>query len=346
MPTTQLNVPKLANFEIQVDNNLLPTAVGYQAISIRIEQQLNLPSMFAIELAGLDDQVSLLDDRQPFWIGKHLQIRLGSTNRLKPLMNGEITGLEPEFVLDRPPSLLVRGYDSLHRLQRDCKTRAFTQVKDSFIAQAITSEFNLVSQISDSRVTHDYVLQANQTDFDFLLERAHRIDYEVFIRDRRFYFRPADYTSSTSLTLVFGYNLLAFYPRLSVVGQPSDVSIRDRKSNRIEAQGQPSRSMGKLRGDKLGDRAFGKANHYLTGYPYKTHAEAQQIADAYFSRTGLKFLRADGICQGNPDLQIGNVIRIDEIGQQFSGRYYVTAVSHRYGQDGYYTHFTVQRNAL
>ena len=66
----------------------------------------------------------------------------------------------------------------------------FVGLKDSDIASQIASEANLEVDAVDSKVTHDYVIQANQTDLEFLRERAGRIQYEVFVSDKTLHFRP------------------------------------------------------------------------------------------------------------------------------------------------------------
>jgi phage protein D len=93
-------------------------------------------------------------------------------------------------VVDRLPSVIVRGYDRRHRMQRARKTRTFVTQKDSDIASAVAREARLSVEAVDSTVIHDYVIQANQTDLEFLQERARRIQYEVFVTDKTLHFRP------------------------------------------------------------------------------------------------------------------------------------------------------------
>ena len=80
--------------------------------------------------------------------------------------------------------------------------------------------------------------------------------------------------------------------------------------------------------------------------PVMTQAEADQMAKARFNNAALALIVAEGVCWGRTDMRSGRVIKIDGLGRRFSGNYYVTAASHRYlPQRGYYTRFTVRRNA-
>ena len=83
-----------------------------------------------------------------------------------------VTGLEPHFSFGHQPTFTVPGYDRRHRFGRGRKTRTFVQQKDSDIAAQIAGEAGLHAQSIDSSVTHEYILQANQTDMEFLQERA------------------------------------------------------------------------------------------------------------------------------------------------------------------------------
>ena len=120
----------------------------------------------------------------------------------------------------------MRGYDRSHRLHKGRKTRTFLQQKDSEIAEQIAGEVGLTGEVVDSKVTHDYVLQANQSDMDFLQERARRLQYEVVVEDKTLHFRPVGNAESELLTITLDDDLLEFSPRLSAMRQVSEVAVR------------------------------------------------------------------------------------------------------------------------
>lgn len=274
-------------------------------------------------------------------------------------MSGEITGLEPELAADRLPSLTVRGYDCRHRLQRGCRTRSFVKKKDSDIAKQIADEAGLSAQVKDSQVLHDYVLQANQTDWEFLCERARRIEYEIMAEDKKLLFQPVANAESAVLALSLSRkslkdDLLEFYPRLTAMGQVSDAAVRgwnvkDKKEivARAKAGGELAKMGGEKSGSQVAESAFGAAVEVFGTRPVMAQAEADQIAKARLNHLALGLISGEGVCFGRTDLRAGRVITIEGVGDRFSGRYYVTSAVHRYTpQRGYQTHFTVQRNAV
>lgn len=54
----------------------------------------------------------------------------------------------------------------------------------------------------------------------------------------------------------------------------------------------------------------------------------------------------EGVCDGRTDLRAGTVVKIEGLGERFSGLYYVTSTTHSYTlKYGYRMAFTVRRNA-
>jgi uncharacterized protein len=354
MPVADLLNPQVAEFAALINGKPLPSDIRPLINSVVVDDSLALPSMFAFEIASTSEMenVNELIDDTLFSVGNVVEIKLGYGNQTETLMIGEITALEPEFVFDRLPVLTVRGYDRRHRLQRGRKTRTFVQQKDSDIASKIAREAGLSADAVDSSVTHDYVIQANQTDLDFLHERARRIQYEVVVYDKELFFRPVQNDKSEVLTLTMDDHLLEFFPRLSTAGQVSEVSVRgwnpkERKEIVSQAQAGSEVTMGgKQSGPKMSTQAFGSTMEVVSGQPLMTQAEADQIAKAVLNRKALSLIEGEGLCLGRTDLRAGKVIKIDGVGQRFGGQYYVTTATHRYTSGGgYRTRFQTRRNA-
>jgi phage protein D len=356
MPTAKRDQPLVPNLDIRINGSPLPPDTVAYVISLTVDDSVEAPSMFALELAGADTQGEALpwvDDKR-FDIGAEVEIKLGYGNEMAKLIIGEITGLEPEFAFDRLPALTVRGYDRRHRLQRGRKTRTFVKQKDSDIASKIVGEVGLTAEVKDSKVTHEYVLQANQTDLEFLCERARRIEYEVAVVDKKLFFRPVSNAEGEALTLAMEKDLLEFYPRLTSMGQVSEVSVRGwsaKEKKEIVGKSKTGDEVSKMGGQKSGGAiaqgAFGASAELLSAQPVMTQAEADQMAKARLNHAALGLITGEGVCYGRTDLRAGKVIKIEGVGKRFSGQYYVTSAVHRYTtRRGYLTHFAVRRNAL
>jgi phage protein D len=93
-------------------------------------------------------------------------------------------------------------------------------------------------------------------------------------------------------------------------------------------------------------RAFDSASATRVMQPVHSQEEADQLARRGFVEMATRYIRAEGLCIGDPRLRAGTVVKIEGLGERFSGPYYITLVEHRFGRNkGYRTAFSARRNA-
>jgi phage protein D len=345
---------ELPDFNIRIIGADLPYAARTDIRSVTVQEDLDALSMFTLELYNWDDEQLRVSwsDSPLFSVGKEVEIWLGYLGDLHKVMLAEITSLEPTFSADQPPTLIVRGYDYRHRLARGRKTRTFTKMKDSAIASQVALEAGLRAQTQDTKVSLPHVVQSNQTDLEFLRKRARLIGYEVYVREKVLYFQPPQTTESAAIELSIGGDLIEFAPRLSALGQVSEVAVRGwdvKHKQEIVGKvgaGDGHAMMGASFGPNTAQRAFGRASVSSVRQPVQSRAEADQIALGRYNDMAMTFIQGDATCEGRPQLRAGAVVDIAGAGKTFSGPYYITSVTHTLTQEaGYQTQLTVQRNA-
>ena len=354
-PSTGPLVPRC---DVLVNGTPLPTGTMAYVLEITVDQSVTLPSMFSFVLASSNAQaqpVAWMDKEASFAIGDAVEIKLGYGDKLETIIKAEVTSLEPEFSMGMLPRLRVRGYDRRHRLQRGRKTKSYLKQKDSDIASTIGGAAGLTVNATDSTTTHDYVLQANQTDWEFLSRRAALINYELLVEDKTLSFRPVanDKSAVLKFDVLHDGNLLEFYPRLSSVAQAPGVDVQGwdvKKKEALVGKATSSNVSAKMGGARTGGEtaqsAFGAAKDVLTVCPIEQQAEADAIAKGQINEVALQFISGDGVCVGTTNLRAGIVVQIDGIGTRFSGKYYVTSAIHSFTLSyGYRTEFSVRRTA-
>jgi len=355
MPKAEFSQPLVPLFDVIINGSPLKAAELAYVTAIAVDEDIDVPCMVTIELSGADT----LGKRLPwvadarFDIGHAVEIKLGYGGKLEKMFSGEITGLEPHYTANGAPSLTVRGFDRLHRLMRGRKSRTFVKLKDSDIASKIVQDAGLTSQATDSRVTYEHIYQHNQTDWEFLLTRAHRIGYEILADDKKVLFRPVANDGTAALTLTFNNDLVNFRPRLTSGGQVDQVSalgwnVKDKKAIVATSQigDEVSKMGGQQSGGAIASKAFGAASEKIDSSSLTTQAEADAIAKAALNDAALRLIVGEGLCYGRTDLRAGKVIKLDGIDERFNGLYYVTGTVHSFTlRNGYETHFNVRRNA-
>jgi len=341
---------------ILIDGRKITPELVADFLMTEIAEDIDVPSMFELKFVTWDlakQKITWVDD-DLFQVGREVEIQMGYEKNIKSIIIGEITGLEPEFPRDQVPILRVRGHDLRHRLLRGHQTQSFVKMKDSEIASKIAREKGLTPQVNHSKTTLDYVLQHNQTDWDFLKSRAERIGYEIFIEKKTLYFRPQKNDQAKILTLTYSENLLDFLPRLSSLNQVEKIEVTGwipKEKNSVLGQAGSGQENSKMGGSKTGADAvksvFKSSVNRVIAQPVTSKAEADQIALGQFQNRAIDYITAEGSCLGNPDLQVGKVIEIQGVGKKFTGLYYVVKTLQRWSLDeGYHTFFTARRTAI
>jgi phage protein D len=345
----------IADASVHVNRTPLPPAAWADLRSITVQEDLDAMSMFTMELYNWDERTLRFtwSDSSVLAVGNEVRIALGYVDALEPVMIGEITSLEPRFAREEQPLVTVRGYDHRHRLARGRKTRAFQKMSDSAIADQVAREAGLPAEVTDSGAAVPHVLQSNQSDWDFLSERARLIGYEVFVRDKVLYFRPPRQAAAAAVTLRIGQDISDFSPRLSAQEQIGEVAVRgwDVKGKkpivgRARAGQETTARGGGASGPRAARQVFGASSVASVDLPVRSVAEADRIARGRLNDLALDYIQGDVVAEGRPQVRAGMVVAIEGAGKRFSGSYYVTSVTHSLtADDGYRTTFSVQRNA-
>jgi phage protein D len=342
------------DYKVFLDGRELPLEVHVDVLDVTVSDYVTGASWFCVNMNNWhsERQEYKYSDGPRFKEGVKLEVALGYDGRIVSLIKGEVTTLEPEFGQDEAPTLKVQGYDSLHRFRRGRKTKSYLQLKDSDIARQIASNLGLSAQVEDTQVTHEYILQDNLTDIDFLLERARRIRYELVIENGTMHFRKAANDKSEVVSLQYGFTLRSFYPRLSTISQVSEVLVQgwDAKAKKaITGRARSGDEVSKMGGRQLGasitEAAFFATKNIIVDKPVFSEGEANQIARGKFNDMAVEFITGEGTAIGNGDIRAGKVVELLKLGQRFSGLYYVTSATHTIDSSGYTTKFTVERNA-
>src|SRR5687768_2725220 len=204
---------------IKVNGRQLDLAAA-KLIRVTLDQALLLPDAFDIVLAG---GLEWLKDGT-FDIGKEVELELAQGSTRKTLITGEVTGLMPSMTAYNEVQLEVRGYDKGHRLLRGRYTRSFVQMTDSDIAQRIAQEMGFGSNIKATSEVQEYVFQHNQTNLEFLQQRAGAIGYQTGVHGDTLYFLPTgdppDGGSTKPEKLTWGGNLEEFEVLRTTPSQP------------------------------------------------------------------------------------------------------------------------------
>ena len=342
-------------------------------VRAEVDTQLMLPAMFALAFEDLTG--AALDDAG-LDIGARVQVRVGSGQSAR-LIVGEVTAVEG-YYRGTVGRTVVRGYDLCHRLQRARRTRSFDDMTDADIARRIAGEAGLsAGRITETQAVHKHLLQCNQSDWEFLAQRAGEIGFELGMADGLYHFRRASARAEADEglpELAMPGALLRFEPRVTAGNLTPDVEVRVWDPLRATlsaappvptsaANASPARpkSLAEVavffgaaddtpEGEAVADEQGPEPGEGLgpapspTAYVVSTlpvlDTEAASLALA--ASAGGTFAEAEGDARGDVRIRAGATVRVSGVPGRFPDAWLVTRARHVFdlAENGYHTEFT------
>ena len=334
-----------AQFYITIDGQAVSAEMQNSLTEVTVESSLHLPDAATITLT---DKNGKWVDEPLLMPGKSLKVAVKIGESRADLFDGEIVEIESDFSPgDR--STVVRSFDRLHRLARGRQARSFLQMTDGDILAKIAGECSLRPRAGNTPTVHDYVLQDNVTNLEFLRQRAATLGYLLFVEGKELHLEPLG-EQKAEIELAFGETLNEFHPRLTTVDQINEVSARgwdpmQRKAvvgQASNGHSGPKVGLGGTGGD-VAKKAFSvTAKLLVADRPIREQSIADNLAQATLDRRDARFIEAEGTAIGTPGLGAGVSVKLSGVGARFSGTYFVTATTHSYdAKSGYATRFAV-----
>ena len=353
------------DYGVLVNGQVLHPDTKGDVLEVKVVMDIDNLTSFEMTVNNWDDEhlTFKYSDSHTFDVGVRVEVLMGYANNLVSMVKGQITALTPQFPASGNPTLSISGLDGMFLL-KDRKPlpgdqKIFVKMADWEIAQVIATRNQL--QLDADQTTgekYDQVVQKNQDDATFLMERTKRVDFDCYIFDdpdtrlATLKFRaPSDTREGQKATyyqFTWGTNLISFSPQLTLSKQVSQVTVRgwDPKTKQtIVETAKPSDLPGG--GDGASGPAAAGANFpnkqdVVVDSPVTSAQEARTLAISLLRKRAYEFITGSGQVIGTPDLRPGNNVRLEGLGDRFSADYYVKKVEHTLGSSGYLTTFEVR----
>jgi len=367
LPGAYAYAPEIA---IYVDNKELPLA---DVIDLKVSLEKDQLGGFSLQLANAEPRFVLADNAaSPFKysdsslldVGTGLVIEMGYAGRVRKMLSGLIKTFSPSFPSSGLPTISISGADKLSLFQGfkpgSGDSKAFPKMKDWEIAQKIAKRHNLDIEVTQEGPEHPIVMQKDQDDLEFLLERAKRVGFDCYVefdkdakKDKLYFIKPKDQRDTRDVDVFayrWGESLQSFTPKMTVGRQVAKVTVRgwdSRTKEKIEYTAEVAdlpRTGGKGRtGAEIVAQKLGAKEERVVDIPVTSREDAKKIAVGLLERNANEFLTGTGEVIGDPDLRPGVIVQLDGLGKRFSGKYTVRKAEHSFGSSGYMTTFEVER---
>ncbi len=355
MTISKTNVSQYApGFKIEINGSEIEPEVEHSILSLNVEQELNKTNAFTFEVqdefkAGHFKWL----EADLFRVSNRVTIAMGYTNNLITLLEGSIKNINASFYTGCLPTFTVEGTDSAYDfLTTPSDTEIFREKRDSDIVQKIADRAQLTSEVDQtSPLTTVKAKQGGKSYLEFLGRLAAENDYELFLAGRKLHFKKDKYKDSVT-TLRWGKDLIRFEPQLNtstsvtqVIVRGWDASGKKQIEGRATAGDEDTHESEKRTASEITRTLFGDVIKVITDRPVRSVDEAQRIARSELNLASNNLIQATLETVGIPELTPATCVDIRGFGTLFSGKYYVSKVTHTLSSEGYRTTLTVRRNA-
>jgi phage protein D len=299
-------------------------------------------------------------DAKLFDPGKEIELWMGYYGKLRMMLKGQITSLRPAFPAAGGSTLTISGLNTMYKLRTKQESHIYEKKTDSQVAKEIGTRLGLDFEAQEQgEEAFNYLIQDNQYDIIFLMARARRIGYDIYVDEPpkggkpKLTFKKSTDVRRTAYQLSYGKSLIEFQPELTTNNQVGKVIVRgwdpiQKKKIEYTATRQEivTKGVGQKGGQADIDNSFKDKAEVVATKPVESENEAKILAKQILEGIAKDMVKGTGSTVGLPDLRAGVVLNIDGLGDRFSGRYFVTASTHTIADSGYTTQFECRREEL
>jgi phage protein D len=355
-------------FRIHVNGSRLKANISAEITDVQVVSKPDTLDEFTFTIANPMPTMrwTHTDDADLFREGSAVKISMGYVDDLQHMIEGEITKISTNFPQDGIPTVTIGGNTLLHRLQGTNNTRTFQGVSDKDIVEKIAQEANLQAEAEDPQIQYEYVMQANQTDLDFLRQRAKKLHFEILVHNNKLIFRRSQEVNANTYTLIWAHTQKAVAmgsqalpistfslamnpsaPASTVEGRAYDPKTKQAIVSTAGSADQSSPMGGTQKGGDVPKAAYKRPSkhvHVITPFPSKS--ECTEFCKGEYNNKAMGLITGTADTIGVPDLRGGQIITLLGVGQRFEGCYRIDEATHHISNDGYQTSLTLRRNAV
>lgn len=346
-------------FEVEIEDKRLAMNISKQILNVQIEEKLDEGASFTFTLNDEFDMMTRkfkwLDDPL-FKEGNKVGIKMGYGASLYSMIMGKITSISPSFFSGEIPSLTLGGQDLAYDyIKRTSPEKTFIEMKYGDIARQIAADAGLLPVVDDTGIISSIRKKSDETYYAFLKRLSVEAGgYELNIEGQAMYFvKPKD-DKKEILTLNLGKDIISFSPRLNTSRVVTEVEVRAHNPQnpsqpiigRAATGTERSQESGRKTGSRIVSESHGSVKRVITNVIATSVEHANSMARAKLNESSDGLIEGEGECIGIPQIRTGVNIRLDKMGEKFSGKYYVKGTTHTINGSGYRTRFSVKRNAI
>lgn len=285
-----------------------------------------------------------------FELGKKLDVFLGydKKDNCKQVFSGFITSINLEYTGESYVRYIVEAMDAKFLLMNNLRSEAKKDMKKySEVVNDVLSGYSSYLgklTIKETSELGSPIEQYNQSDYDFIVGIAKKLNFMFYLYNSNVFFVPYAYEKEPDLSLTPGRYLLRFTREITLDNQIKSVTVRSNNEQNPEEVFEATANNitvavgnGKSAGGDISKIIGDKMQKTIIDPSVKSTQEAQERAQAELDKVSLKFSTGEFETVGIPDIEPGKFIYFDKMNSLVKGKYFITEVKHLYDKTGYRT---------
>ena len=330
LPGTQIT--DLVTFTIKVNGN--PVSTQYQINSIVISKEINRIAAAKIIICDGDAaaQDFSISNQETFIPGAAVEITCGYNLDETSLFKGMVLRHSLKIRNSNSPLLVLDCRDNAVKMTVARKNKYFYDQKDSEAIEAIVKSYPFETDIAETDVQHEAIVQYDCTDWDFIISRMEANGLICIADNGKIIAKKPDLSGETVLDAVFGATMLAFDAELDAKNQYQNLKATtwdysNQSVITVDANEPGFEENGNISSSDLGN-VLDIAEYDLFAGEDVTENELQDLADARLVKARLSRCRGRVRFRGYGEVNPGDLINIGGVGDRFNGKVFVSGIRH------------------
>ena len=330
LPGTQQT--DLVTFTLKANGEVV--SAQYQVSYINISKEVNrIPSAKIIiydgDAAAQDFSIS---NEETFIPGTEIEITAGYHSDESSLFKGIILKHSLKIRNDHSPLLILDCRDKAVKMTVARKNKYYYDTKDSDVVEEIATDYQIDTDIEDTNVQHEAIVQYDCTDWDFIMSRMEANGKLCFTDDGKLTAKKPDFSKDTVLDAVFGATMIEFDADLDPRNQYQSLKAKtwdysNQQITLLDAEEPGFEENGNISSSNISS-VLGITEYDLYSGEDVTENELQNLADARLQKARMSRCSGRVRFRGYGQLNPGDLINIGGVGERFNGKVFVSGVRH------------------
>lgn len=314
----------------------------YHVLNITVHKEINKVPYARIKILDgtPSEETFTISNTETFIPGKNIEISIGYHSEETTVFKGIIV-THSNTITTSSSELVVECKDVAVKMTIGRNSKHYNDVKDSDLAEELMGKYGVEADVEATSIQHKDLVQYNTTDWDFIVSRMDSLGNICVVSDGKFTIKKPALSEDAKLDVLFGATILDYKAEIETRNQYKAVQSTawDFSSQKVsEAEGaEPSWTEGgDITNATLAD-TIGLEKYKLIHPGKLTQEELQAWADAKLMKTRLSKIKGTVKYQGNADVLPGDFIRLNGVGNRFTGKAIVRAIHHECTDGGWTT---------